>query len=106
MLFDKPQSAEGTTSLLIAHSSSFVSRLKSLDPSTSLHFAQDDTVCCLSLKVPKARPHVSSLSPPLSSLVCRAEGPFFCLNNVVPVVALRDFSGLVLFAIGRGVVEF
>ena len=91
MLFDKPQSAEGTTSRLIAHSSSFVSRLKSLDPSTSLQFAQDDTVCCLSLKVPKARPH-SSLPT--------------ALDNVVPVVALRDFSGLVLFAVGCGVVEF
>ena len=28
------------------------------------------------------------------------------LNNIVPVVALRDFGGLVLFAVGRGVVEF
>ena len=31
---------------------------------------------------------------------------YFLLNNVVPIVALRDFCGLVLFAVGRGVVEF
>ena len=33
-------------------------------------------------------------------------GGSISLNNVVPVVALRDFCGLVLFAVGSGVVEF